>query len=56
MADRLLVVVLLVTVGAYLTYAAMAPYTLANVPPIPNTVKTQSGSTLFTSGDIVQGK
>ncbi len=56
MRDRLLVLVLAVTVGVYLTYAFMAPYTLANAPPIPNEVKTQSGTTLFTGDDVVQGK
>ncbi len=56
MRDRLLLVVLAVTVGVYLTYAFMAPYTLANSPPIPAAVQTQRGSTVFTADDIVQGK
>ncbi len=34
----------------------MAPYTFATAPPIPDSVKTEGGMTLFTGDDVVQGK
>lgn len=56
MQTRWPLIVLASMVAVYLAYALMAPYTLANVPPIPSKVLTESGNVMFTGEDIVQGK